>query len=60
MPFLFEKIDTLKEVGFYSELPTYIKENLNPAFELRPYQESAFCNYIKAKAYTNVVSYGNG
>lgn len=46
MPFLFEKIDTLKEVGFYSELPPYIKENLNPAFELRPYQESAFCNYI--------------
>lgn len=46
MPFLFEKIDTLKEVGFYSELPTYIKENLNPAFELRPYQETAFCNYI--------------
>lgn len=46
MPFLFEKIDTLKEVGIYSELPTYIKENLNPAFELRPYQESAFCNYI--------------
>lgn len=46
MPFLFEKIDTLKEVGFYSELPTYIKENLNPTFELRPYQESAFCNYI--------------
>ena len=42
MTFLFEKIDTLKEVGFYSELPAYLKENLNPAFELRPYQESAF------------------
>lgn len=46
MAFLFEKIDTLKEVGYYSELPQYIKENLNPAFELRPYQEAAFCNYI--------------
>ena len=46
MPFLFEKIDTLKEVGYYSELPQYIKENLNPTFELRPYQETAFCNYI--------------
>lgn len=46
MPFLFEKIDTLKEVGYYSELPQYIKENLNPTFELRPYQEAAFCNYI--------------
>ena len=46
MPFLFEKIDTMKEVGVYSELPRYIHENLNPNFELRPYQESAFCNYI--------------
>ena len=46
MPFLFEKIDTLKEVGYYSKLPQYIKENLNPTFELRPYQEAAFCNYI--------------
>ena len=46
MPFLFEKIDTLKEVGYYSKLPQYIKENLNPDFELRPYQEAAFCNYI--------------
>ena len=46
MPFLFEKIDTMKEVGVYSELPRYIPENLNPNFELRPYQESAFCNYI--------------
>ncbi len=46
MPFLFEKIDTMKEVGIYSELPKYITENLNANFELRPYQESAFCNYI--------------
>lgn len=46
MPFLFDKIDTLKEVGYYSELPQYIKENLNPDFELRPYQVAAFCNYI--------------
>lgn len=46
MPFLFEKIDTLREVGYYSELPQYIKENLNTTFELRPYQKTAFCNYI--------------
>ena len=46
MPFLFEKIDTLKEVGYYSEFPQYIKENLNQSFELRPYQEAAFCNFI--------------
>lgn len=46
MPFLYDKIDTLREVGVYSELPTYIRDNLNPTFELRPYQETAFCNYI--------------
>ena len=46
MPFLFEKIDTLNEVGEYSELPQYIRANLNKTFELRPYQESAFCNFI--------------
>ena len=47
MPFLYEKIDTMKEVGVYNdELPRYVIENLNPNFELRPYQESAFCNYI--------------
>ncbi len=46
MAFLFEKIDAAKEFGAYSELPRYMIENLNPNFELRPYQESAFCNYI--------------
>ena len=46
MAFLFERNDSAKDYGAYSELPQYIKENLNPAFELRPYQEAAFCNYI--------------
>ena len=46
MPFLYEKIETMKEIGVYNELPRYVIENLNPNFELRPYQESAFCNYI--------------
>ena len=46
MAFLFETIDAAKVFGAYSELPLYIKENLNPTFELRPYQESAFCNFI--------------
>ncbi len=46
MSFLFQEIDTLKKVGIYSELPKYITENLNANFELRPYQESAFRNYI--------------
>ena len=27
MPFLFEKIETMKEVGVYSELPRFVIEN---------------------------------
>lgn len=46
MPFLYEKIDTLREVGVLKELPQYIPDNLNPNFELRPYQISAFENFI--------------
>lgn len=46
MAFLFERIDSAKDYGAYSELPQYIRDNLNPSFELRPYQEAAFCNYI--------------
>ena len=46
MAFLFEKIDSAKDYGAYSELPQYIKENINQSFELRPYQEAAFCNFI--------------
>lgn len=46
MAFLFERIDSAKDYGAYSELPQYIKENLNQSFELRPYQEAAFCNFI--------------
>lgn len=46
MPFLYEKIDTLREVGVSKELPQYIQDNLNPNFELRPYQTVAFENFI--------------
>ncbi len=46
MPFLYEKMDSLREFGNVSEMPKYISENLNPAFELRPYQTAAFENYI--------------
>lgn len=46
MPFLYEKIDTLREVGVLKELPQYIPDNLNPNFELRPYQIAAFENFI--------------
>ena len=46
MPFLYEKIETLREVGVLKELPQYIPDNLNPNFELRPYQTAAFENFI--------------
>lgn len=46
MPFLYEKIDILREGGVSKELPQYIQDNLNPNFELRPYQTTAFENFI--------------
>lgn len=46
MPFLYEKMDSLREFDNIVEIPSYISENLNPNFELRPYQISAFENYI--------------
>ena len=46
MPFLYEQLDTLRDFGSYTEIPPYIQENVNPNFELRPYQKSAFENFI--------------
>ncbi len=46
MAFLYEKIDALREYGSSAVLPAYISENLNPNFELRPYQKQAFENFI--------------
>lgn len=46
MAFLHENINFLRENGFCQELPQYIPDNLNPAFELRPYQITAFENFI--------------
>ncbi len=46
MAFLYERIDTLCEAGVGAKLPKYIPDNLNPNFELRPYQKKAFENYI--------------
>ena len=46
MTFLYEKIEALREYGNITELPSYILENLNPGFELRPYQKLAFENFI--------------
>lgn len=46
MAFLYEKMDALREAGVDKELPLYIQQNLNPNFELRPYQREAFENFI--------------
>ncbi|HZJ77419.1 MAG TPA: DEAD/DEAH box helicase family protein [Clostridia bacterium] len=46
--FLFQQIDSIRDYSpiAYKELPDYIPTNLNPTFELRPYQENAFRNFI--------------
>lgn len=46
MAFLHEKIEGLREMGLTSEMPSYIPNNLNREFELRPYQIKAFENFI--------------
>lgn len=46
MTFLYEKMDTLREAGVIKEIPSYIQENINQNFELRPYQKAAFENFI--------------
>lgn len=46
MPFLYEKLDTIREIGAISEIPSFIQENISPRFELRPYQIGAFENFI--------------
>lgn len=45
--FLFQNIEAARDFGgAYKELPDYIPENLNQAFELRPYQIEAFRHFI--------------
>lgn len=47
MSFLYEQLDNArKNWGQYIEIPTYIQENVNPNFILRPYQTLAFENFI--------------
>ena len=46
MAFLHEKIDGLREYGITVSLPSYISDNLNSSFELRPYQIKAFENFM--------------
>jgi type III restriction enzyme len=41
--FLYEELDSFSKLGgLKKEIPDYLKNNLNPKFELRPYQEEAF------------------
>lgn len=46
--FLFEEIDVIRERSpdSYKEMPDIIPQNLNPEFQLRPYQENAFRHFI--------------
>ena len=44
--FLYEQIETLRQFGSIAEVPAYVPANLNPEFELRPYQIAAFENFI--------------
>ncbi len=46
MPFLHEKIESLREAGVIKETPSFIAENINQNFELRPYQTAAFENFV--------------
>ena len=45
--FLYEDLDSFSKLGGLNrEIPAYLKENLNPAFELRPYQVEAFARFF--------------
>ena len=45
--FLYETLDSVSQMGFLKkEMPDHLKDNLNPNFELRPYQEEAFARFF--------------
>lgn len=45
--FLYERLDAAASMGFLAkEVPENITKNLNPQFELRPYQVDAFARFI--------------
>ncbi len=46
MAFLYEQLDTLRNYGSYVEMPSFVADNLNHKFALRPYQIGAFENFI--------------
>lgn len=46
MDFPYKEMETLRRFGLNRKMPEFIPENLNPNFELRPYQIAAFENYV--------------
>jgi len=45
--FLYEQLDGAKGIGMqWPEVPNFVVENLNPAFELREYQKEAFGRFL--------------
>jgi len=45
--FLYEELDAVSKMGFLKkEIPDYLKDNLNPKFELRLYQIEAFARFF--------------
>ena len=45
--FLYATLDSVSEMGFLKkEIPAYLTDNLNPKFELRPYQQEAFARFF--------------
>ncbi len=45
--FLYETLDSASELGFLKkDIPDYLKDNLNPKFELRLYQIEAFARFF--------------
>jgi len=46
-PFLYEQLDTLSQWGsIKKEVPDSVAQNLNPRYELRPYQIEAFARFF--------------
>ena len=45
--FLYRHLDSASQLGFLNQdIPASLKENLNPKFKLRPYQEEAFVRFF--------------
>lgn len=47
--YLYEKFDNVSSLGFlnqYKDIPKTLKDNLNPKFPLRPYQDEAFARFF--------------